>query len=103
MNRFAIKFTIVLVLLIQAGWLLLLLPSLNELNDHYRYDERQTALVLWMNDKTPESKAVFDNERHLLSDHLRTKKILIISTCLIVDVIGIYYSRNYSLKKQDAS
>ena len=98
MKTLAIRFVIVLALFFQVGWFLL--PSLNILADPYRYDERQKAGVDWMREKTPETKAVFDQERRLLRAHLRTRAFVAFSIFLVVDGVGIYYFWNYGHKRK---
>jgi hypothetical protein len=91
---------IVLILLFQIGWFLI--PDLNTLLDPYRYEEREKALMIWEKEKTPESKAVFDNERHLLYVHRQNRALLIFTVFLVIDGIGIYYFWNYGVKKTTA-
>ncbi len=91
---------IVLVILFQIGWLLS--PNLNTLSDLYRYDERQKALETWIREKTPESKAAADVERHLLHVHWQHKALLISGLFLVVDGILIHYFWNYGQRKASA-
>src|SRR5258708_5870718 len=87
---------IVLLLFVQLSWLMM--PNLNTLNDPYRYDERLKALTVWVREKTPESKAVADRERHLLYVHRQQRGLLILASLFVIDAAGIYYFWNYGIK-----
>jgi hypothetical protein len=77
---------IITVLLFQFGWFLL--PDLNILTDSYRYQERSTALKNWAINKTSETTAAWQNERHLLYVHRQNKAIIVASSFLIIDAIA---------------
>ena len=94
------KVFIVLMIICQIGWFLI--PDLNTLSDSYRYEERWATFTNWAALKTPESKAIFDHERHLLYVHRQNRAYLIFAIFLIVDGVGIFYFWNYGQKKKTA-
>jgi len=91
---------IVLLLLCQFGWFIL--DGLEPLSDSYRHKERWAAFTNWATLKTPESKAVFDQERYLLNRHRQGRNTLILIGFIIVDGIVFYYFWDYGRKRTAA-
>src|SRR5260221_12524655 len=65
-------------------------PRLNLSADPYRHTERQEALREWGQQRTPESKAVFEREDQLLKDHLRHIAYLMIAAAVIEFALMVF-------------
>jgi hypothetical protein len=99
-QRIFIVLVMLLVLFFQIVLFISLNTYLNALTAPYRYEERRKAFKDWADEKTPESRAVFDQEVKLLDVHLKNKAIFQVAVFLVIDGIGIYCFWNYGAKRR---
>lgn len=92
-------FRILIFLAVLAeGWCFLGL----HLVDRYRYQERRKAMADWARQQTPETKALWDAEKRLLSVHQDHRALFVIASFMFVDGVMVYFLWNYGEKKRSA-
>ena len=74
-------------------------PDLHPDLDHYRFAERRKALVNYATLKTAYAKAAWDEERHLLDVHTRTRALLVLAAFVAADGVAVYFLWNYGDRK----
>jgi hypothetical protein len=104
MKKSAKKTIIFVILILELAWFFCPRFSMHGrvLDEAYRNAERKTALYAWVEHRTPETKAAYDEEVKLLDRHMEMGALTILAAGLVINAAGIYLFWRYAPTKTTA-